>query len=342
MRVPGAVYWAGLSDDIFENVSRFAGYSAEIKSVFVNDEVHYKKCETHQKMAGQVHFLRIFADGEHGGNPLPVVVEAAGMTDAEMQAVASSYGHESGFVFPGPLNYDFEFRFWVPEHEMEMCGHATVGAVWMLAKIGALSKDKLRILTKSGVVEANVTQRMGGIWVEVSQEQGVVDELKDIDNIYEDICTVLGITRDDLAPGIPIQNSKTSRVKTAIPMISKTVLNTLQPQFHKVKELCERIGSTGLYPYAIVDIESQVFDARQFPKSSGYSEDAATGIAASALSFALLENDMVGTSSEITIRQGRAMGSPSKIITRFRKEENTYRINGCWIGGTAMLKEDSE
>ena len=85
-------------------------------------------------MPVHIYHLRIFADGPNGGNPLPSVVDSVGMTDADMHTIAASPGHESGFVFPTPKNpnCDFEFRFWVPEYEMEMRIHATVGAVWML------------------------------------------------------------------------------------------------------------------------------------------------------------------------------------------------------------------
>jgi predicted PhzF superfamily epimerase YddE/YHI9 len=65
-----------------------------------------------------------------------------------------------------------------------------------------------------------------------------------------------------------------------------------------------------------------IFDAGQFSKSSGYNEDAATGIAASAFSFALLENGVVGENASITLRQGHAMGAPSKIGVRFRKSDD--------------------
>lgn len=290
-------------------------------------------------MPGPVSLLRIFADGTNGGNPLPVVVNAVGMTDADMQSVASHYGHESCFVFPGPSGYDFEFRFWVPEHEMEMCGHATVGAVWMLERTGALPKDHVRILTRSGPVEAMVTRSKDVVWVDVSQEQGVVHTLQDVDGLYEDIVSTLGITKDDLSPGYAIQNCKTSRIKTAIPIRSDVILHGLKPRFQNVKGLCERIGSTGLYPYAITDANRHIFDARQFPKSSGYNEDAATGIAASALSFALLENGVVGENTSITIRQGYAMGAPSQIGVRFRTSDDDMKVNGCWIRGTGTFSE---
>lgn len=296
------------------------------------------------KMGGHVYHLRIFADGPNGGNPLPLVVDAAGMIDADMRRVAASAGHESGFVFPAPdnSNCDYEFRFWVPEHEMEMCGHATVGAVWMLEKLGRLPKSHVRIWTKSGIVEANVTKRGEGTWVEISQGKGVIEAISNDNGIHQDFLSILGVEASCLSQKYPIQNSKTSRVKTAIPMESVDILNGLHPESHSVRTLCERIGSTGLYPYAVVIGEGkQVFSARQFPKNSGYVEDAATGIAASALAFALLENGVVDKEGEITVRQGRAMGAPSSIAVRFRKGA-AGEIGGCWIGGTAFLDEPED
>jgi PhzF family phenazine biosynthesis protein len=222
---------------------------------------------------------------------------------------------------------------------MEMCGHATVGAVWMLERTGALQKNNLRILTRSGPVDATVMRSKDAVWVEVSQEQGVVHILEDRDGLYEDIVSTLGIAKDDLIPGYAIHNCKTSRIKTAIPIKSSELLHRLKPRFQNVKGLCERIGSTGLYPYSITDASRHIFDARQFPKSSGYNEDAATGIAASALSFVLLENRLVGKNASITIRQGQAMGAPSQIGVRFRINDNDMKVNGCWIRGTSILTD---
>jgi PhzF family phenazine biosynthesis protein len=293
-------------------------------------------------MTGRVYHLRIFADGPNGGNPLPLVVDSVGMTDKDMQSVAASAGHESGFVFPSPNNSkcDFEFRFWVPEHEMEMCGHATVGAVWMLEKLDRLPRSRVQIWTKSGIVEASVTKRREGTWVEISQSKGVIDVIPNDDSIHEDIFSALGIRASDLVQPYIIQNSKTSRVKTTILLKSVEVLDGLQPNSHAVKSLCGRIGSTGLYPYAVAVGEGkQVFSARQFPKNSGYIEDAATGIAASALAFALLENGFVSAESEVIVKQGRAMGAPSSIAIRFRNGDGG-EIEGCWIGGTAVIEHD--
>lgn len=290
-------------------------------------------------MGPDVQLVSVFSAGPHGGNPAPVVVDAAGMSDADMQQVARSFGHESAFVLPPPpgSDCDFEFRFWVPNHEMSMCGHATVGTLWLLDRLGKLPGDDLTIWTKSGRVDARIRERTeNGATVEISQPVGRVEALPDADRDLADIVEILGIQPDDLAQQ-PIQNAATSRVKTLIPLKSVAILDNLSPDFARIEELCDRIGSTGLYPYAIFDKDAQVVDARQFPKSSGYPEDAATGIAASALSFGLLANGMVEESERrITVRQGRAMQRPSEILVRFRLDNG--HPNGCWLGGAVRLE----
>jgi PhzF family phenazine biosynthesis protein len=297
-------------------------------------------------MDHQVRVVSVFASGPDGGNPAPIVVDAAGMTDADMQHVARSHGHESGFVFPAPAGSacDFEFRFWVPNHEMSMCGHATVGALWLMERMGRLAGDSFTVLTRSGRVEARIgartpqgTHTPQGARIEISQPAGTVAPLPDADRSRADIAEVLGLHADDLAP-LPVQNAATSRVKTLVPLKSVTMLDSLSPDFSRIEALCLRIGSTGLYPYAVSDEGAQVIDARQFPSSSGYPEDAATGIAASALAFGLLSNGIVEASErQITVRQGRAMQRPSEISVRFRLDDG--RPAGCWLGGAVRMAQ---
>ena len=72
----------------------------------------------------------------------------------------------------------------------------------------------------------------------------MVHVLEDIDDLYRDIVSTLGITKDDLIPGFAIQNCKTSRIKIAI-LKSAQILHRMKLRFGNVKGLCECIGSTG-------------------------------------------------------------------------------------------------
>jgi PhzF family phenazine biosynthesis protein len=278
--------------------------------------------------------VRVFADGPGGGNPAPIVLEADGWPGKKMQEVARSSGHESAFVLSPPAgsSADFQFRFWVPEHEMEMCVHATVGAAWLLAETGKLTGPTATIATRSGLVRAEVKPDSSGrSRIRVSQPAARLEPLPRPEEDRAALLDVLGIPADALADR-PIRNSTTSRTKTLVPLVDVAALDALDPRLEAVRALCDRLGSTGLYPYAVSDAE-RTFEARQFPRSSGYPEDPATGLAAAALAFSLLSDGLIDESPEpVHIRQGRAMGRPSAI-------EVTLGADECWISGPVEYDE---
>ncbi|HEV2513228.1 PhzF family phenazine biosynthesis protein [Bosea sp. (in: a-proteobacteria)] len=277
-----------------------------------------------RRLAEQVFTVNVFGSGPGGGNPAPIVVDARLLDGEAMRQVAARHGHESAFVLPGRDSCDYQFRFFVPNHEMEMCGHATLGAVWLLDHLGALPKSTVSISTLSGRVHA----RVSGGHASVSQPRGRSTGIDD----PAAVLGVLGIRPSDLLD-LPLLNAATSRVKTLVPLRSIDVLNGLQPDFARIEALCDAIGSTGLYPFAPIDPDAGVFSARQFPRSSGYPEDAATGIAAAALAWAAWDLDLT-SKSRIVIRQGEAMGRPSQITVE-REDER------CWLSGRAELIEET-
>ncbi|MFD5601303.1 PhzF family phenazine biosynthesis protein [Leucobacter sp. NPDC058333] len=274
----------------------------------------------------EVTTVHVFSDGPNGGNPAPIVLDASGMTDDDMQRVAQRYGHECGFVFPAKPgdDIDFSLRFWVPTQEMSMCGHVTLGAVWLLQRGAATHGSRLRVGTASGVIDARVS--FSGD-VEIAQPAGSSAPVPP--TAVPGILAALGLAPEDLADR-PVRNASTSRVKTLVPVRSTAVLDAIAPNYALVAEACAAAESTGLYPYAVA--EPLVFEARQFPRSSGYPEDAATGIAAAALVYGLIADGLVdglnpGSRDTLHVRQGRAMGSPSLITVTLRDE------GGVWLGG---------
>ncbi|HEX4118723.1 MAG TPA: PhzF family phenazine biosynthesis isomerase [Rhizomicrobium sp.] len=277
-----------------------------------------------------VEFLSVFTHAGRGGSPCPLVTDAVGATESDMQGVAKQFGFEAAFVFPsGDADHDFLFRYFVPRHEMEMCGHATIGALWALAREGRLAGDTVRVKTRSGAVTGFV-KKFGNDWnVEITQPPGKVIPLNSERTAA--VLAALGVGEGSLA-GLPVSNAVTSRIKTLVPLRDPDQLNALAPAAADVEAVCNAVGSTGLYPYVVHDAEAQLFEARQFPKSSGYLEDAATGIAATALTFGLLENGLVARDDRvIRVLQGRAMGRLSEIHVRIAFAGD-YPA-GCLLGG---------
>lgn len=273
--------------------------------------------------AGEAALLRVFVDpaaDRPGGNPVPLVADAQGMTAADMQALAAHHGHESAFVLPADApGHLCRLRFFVPGHEMEMCGHATVGTLWALRQWGLWTTATARVQTLSGSVDVEWDEARGWTWI--SQPAVRVDALTP--EQVRAIGDVLGID----AATVPLHavNASTSRVKTLVRMPDAMTLDALRPDFSAMRSLCEAIDSTGLYPYSQ---DGEAISARQFPKASGYPEDAATGIAAAALWGYLDSVGALPGGGIRTVRQGVAMGSPSAIQLRARGDGP-----GCWLSG---------
>lgn len=267
--------------------------------------------------------VRVFPDGPNGGNPAPIGLGCDGMSSEDLRAVAVKYGHESGFVMATTRqDADFRMRYFVPNHEMEMCGHATVGALWLMRLRGYLAPGSYTIETLSGLVEAEVPEAKD---ITISQPEGFTAVLTREERA--EVLTVLGLEEADLAAD-EILNATTSRVKTLVPVRSVDRLHAIHPDFDRMAAVCSAIDSTGLYPFAVGNAGE--FHARQFPRASGYAEDAATGIAASALSYGLLHYNLARPHSEVTVWQGEAMGRPSRIQVKLEEK-------GCRLSGSCIL-----
>lgn len=281
---------------------------------------------------GQVVLIRVFVNGPGGGNPVPLVADARGMNAAQMQDVARTHGHESAFVLPAEVpGADWRLRFFVPHHEMEMCGHATVGTLWALRQWGVWTTPTARVQTLSGLVDVEWDAAHQRVWISQPAVRQETLPLADA----ELVARTLG-----LGSTVAMTNAATSRVKTLVPLADAAALHALAPDFTAMESTCEAIDSTGLYPYALQSdapgTEPTVF-ARQFPRKSGYPEDAATGIAAAALWGHLAAAGTIATGGAAapvvcTVRQGDAMGSPSAIAVRPRFDAQGA-VAGCWLSG---------
>src|SRR6185437_7958396 len=80
----------------------------------------------------------VFTDRRFGGNPLAVFPEAAGLSGAQMQAIANEFNlSETTFVLP-PKDpaHTAEVRIFTPYYEMPFAGHPNVGTGFVVATRG--------------------------------------------------------------------------------------------------------------------------------------------------------------------------------------------------------------
>ena len=78
----------------------------------------------------------VFTDRMFGGNPLAVVLDAEGLTTAQMQAIALEFNYsETTFVLPPRDSaHTAEVRIFTPRTEVPFAGHPNVGTAFLLAR----------------------------------------------------------------------------------------------------------------------------------------------------------------------------------------------------------------
>jgi predicted PhzF superfamily epimerase YddE/YHI9 len=88
-----------------------------------------------------------FSSQPFGGNPAAVVPLVAWLPDATMQAVAAE-NNLSETAFYVPDGDGFGLRWFTPEVEVELCGHATLATAYVLFEELGHSADSIRFGTK--------------------------------------------------------------------------------------------------------------------------------------------------------------------------------------------------
>ncbi|WP_058051365.1 PhzF family phenazine biosynthesis protein [Janthinobacterium sp. Ant5-2-1] len=106
----------------------------------------------------------VFSKVPFMGNPLAVVLDADGLDDAQMQAIARWTGlSETTFVLaPRDLAADYRVRIFSPEMEFPFAGHPTLGTAHALLDAGMQPKGA-RIVQECGVGLIQIERQAGGV-----------------------------------------------------------------------------------------------------------------------------------------------------------------------------------
>lgn len=263
----------------------------------------------------EVTHTSVFALTLAGGNPGPVVLDADHLTSGDMQAVASMLRLHTVFVLPGDDEADVFLRYFVPSGEMAMSIHATIAAVTVLVEQRALP-PLIRAATGVGVLRIHWVREGAALLVSVEQPGPQFMPAAPSPHAVARALRVAEAAIDTAAG--PVQVVSTSRAKLLVPLHDHCVLDQLDPDFDHVWELCERYEATGLYAFTVrARLAELSAESRQFPLRAGFPEDAATGVAASALGAYLIQHETLGPRtpgvSTLAIGQGFAMKRPSAI-----------------------------
>ncbi|NWJ48916.1 MAG: PhzF family phenazine biosynthesis protein [Chloroflexi bacterium] len=281
--------------------------------------------------------IDVFTRIPGNGNPACVILEAATLSEKRMRQIAVETATECAFVLPPTRNdATLRLRYFSPSGEMNLCGHATIGALWILAEEGKL-KGECFVETQAGVLYARA---------EIRADQPSRITLQQPNPTFEDaffspdaVAVAIGLEARQIVGRIV--SASAGRPKLLIPLPDYKTLDSCERNDKALEELCKANGLTGLYPYTCqarnpgVDLE-----ARQFPYGVGFVEDPVTGVAMAALGGYLVSSGLIRQRTHLVIEQGHALGCPGRAEVDIGIEQG--KISRVLITGEAVRVGKSE
>lgn len=284
----------------------------------------------------------VFTRDRLAGNPLAVVFDCEGLSDARMQQLAGEFNlSETVFVLPA-LNpmHRARIRIFTPHYEMPFAGHPTVGSAIALAQAAdtAASSGIFVLEEKIGPVRCAVTEIDDVAFAEFdlpSLPQPVLLEVE---------AAVVGAALGLGPHEIGFENHKVSAWSAGVPYITVPVSGLEAAAKARLDidawfafapyKSPTAVASAYIYCRETL-LHDSAFHARMFVAGHPPYEDPATGSAAAAFAgVARHFDDLRDGSHRLWIEQGLEMGRPSRI--RLELDVLDGALKRARIGGHAV------
>lgn len=273
-----------------------------------------------------------FVNGDGGGNPAGVVLDADDLGESDMLEIAKKIGlSETAFVSKSKTE-GFKLDFFTPNRRIAHCGHATIATFSYLAEEGLVSegwttKETIdgprKIMVKDGAAymeQLAPRYRPSSDWT----KEGVT---------AEEVLTSLNLAPHDLDHRIGPVLVNTGNSFIVVAVKDEQVLKGIQPNFEAITGISDRLDLIGYYVFT-TEVGSGQIDAttRMFAPRYAIEEESATGMAAGPLAC-LLYDYLDIKKAEIIIGQGNFMKTPSPSLITVELLLEKGSINGLMAGG---------
>ena len=283
----------------------------------------------------------VFSDRLFGGNPLAVVLDAAQLSTAQMQAIAAEFNYaETTFVLPprDPAHSAW-VRIFTPRSEVPFAGHPNVGTAFVLARnlaaSGAALPEQFLFEEGAGVVPVRVLHDAGVVVGAELQAPQALTRSAPVPLEAAAACLSLPAAALSSAVHAPLV------VSVGLPFLvaevaTRAALAGARPDAVAHERILPALGVDAIYAY-VRDRDdgadgATVLHARMFAPLDGIAEDPATGSATAAVLALLTELDPAADAERRwRVHQGDDMGRPSVLLgttTRRQGRQQPVRLAG--------------
>lgn len=273
---------------------------------------------------GTLYRRSAFTDDPRGGNPAGVWIGESLPPVEVMQRIAAEIGYsETAFVAPA-AGKTRTIRYYSPEMEVPFCGHATIATGVVLGETEG--DGTYRLATAVGEVPVTVFSTDG---IREASLTSVEPKYTDASDVFvNEVLAALGWQSSDVDGSIPAARAYAGAWHLVLAINDPQRLARLHYDFETLKALMLREGLTTLQ--LVWRETTNVFHSRNPFPVGGVVEDPATGAAAAALGGYLREAKLIAVPATVFIRQGEAMGRPSRLTVEIPAS------GGIVVKGTAV------
>ncbi len=273
--------------------------------------------------------LDVFADRPGAGNPLAVVLDAEGLDDAKMQAIARwTRLPETTFVFAATASEaSYGIRIFSPRREVPFAGHPSVGTAHAVLDAG-LASPRDGLLVQEGIA-GRLPLRVEGTGpartIAVRTPKARVMEVAEPDDPRL-VDVLRGLPLGTLPPALMDGGRRWWLAEIS----DEAALRAATPDWDAIGALAERTESMGLCVFARSSDPVYYLAVRAWVGAPARFEDAASGAANATLAAWLASrNALPSRDGFYRISQGREVGHDA--IIELQVDEH----GEVWSGGRA-------
>lgn len=284
-----------------------------------------------------VYHYDAFSQQPNKGNPAGVVFNGDELSEKEMQEIALKAGfNETAFLVNSDVA-DLRIRYFTPGHEMNLCGHGTMAAIYALKTKGLLAcKETLTIETLAGILSIKLSGN------EMTMKQAS-PQFVEFNGSKEDLAHSIGLVSSDIDGRFPILYGSTGIWTLLLPIKTLAAFEKMKPHNQNFPAILKEMPKASVHPFCLETYDSEThMHGRHFSSPySGTIEDPVTGTASGVMGayYAKYINNDFEKSLKITVEQGQEIGKNGRVLVGITRNKADYDIE---ITGNAVFVKEFE
>jgi PhzF family phenazine biosynthesis protein len=292
----------------------------------------------------QVHQVDAFTRERFTGNPAGVVLNADGLTEAQMLAIARELNNaDTAFILsPDGEDHSVRARFFTPRTEVGFVGHATVAAHYVLSRRQDSARH-LRQRSKAGIVDIEIRGLDEDRRIAIRQSTPPLGrEVNDRERLA--VLDALALATDELDTRCPLRIVGSSSTRLMIGVRGPEPLKHLKPDMTRLTTLSAQVGAAGYFVFALAPPGGDhLTESRMFCPALGIGEDPVSGNAHGLLGVYLARNGLLPPGEQrtsFTGIQGHSVHRPGRVEVDLEFKDGS--VEAVWIIGQAVSIFETE